>query len=292
MRFRQCFAAVLLLAFSSGKAEEAPTTPSRTWIGLPFPAPLDVSLNAEIGFLGVLSHVIQLGRNGTLVDYVHDGGQNNLYAFTRFSADVTYAQHHTFTALYQPLDLQTQELLRRDIVVNDQRFPAGTPMRFGYGFPFWRLSYMYDFEASPDEELAIGASLQLRDATITFASQDGTLLRTEQNIGPVPLVKFRGRHTFSNRMWVGGELDGIYAAGRGITGSRNDFIGSLLDASLRAGMELTPAADIYLNVRVLAGGAKGTDESFPPPGDGFTRNWLYTMTVSLGFQLKAARSPR
>ncbi|MFN0061635.1 MAG: hypothetical protein ACKVPX_03860 [Myxococcaceae bacterium] len=277
-----------LLMMGSARAEEL----NPKWLGLPFEAPIDLSFSTEIGFVGVLSHVIQFGRSGTEVDYLNDGAQNTLFPWTRFSADVTIAKRHTLVALYQPLDLETKQLLRRDIVVDDQLFPAGTPTNFGYSFPFWRLSYMYDFRPEPDQEIGIGVSLQIRNSTITFASADGTLLRSNENIGPVPVVKFRARHTFANRMFIGTEIDGFYASGRIITGSGNDFIGSLLDASLRAGMALGPAADVFLNVRFLGGGARGLEENTLGPGDGFARNWLYTFTVSLGFQLKATQARR
>ena len=256
----------------------------------PAEAPVDFTLGAELGFVGVLSNVIQYSHSGTSFNYVSEGGENNLFPWSRLTADVTIAHRHTLVALYQPLDLNTQAVLNRDVVVDGLRFPAGTAAKLGYGFSFYRLSYLYDFDPSPDDELAVGASLQIRNASISFASGDGSLLRTNDNIGPVPIVKFRARHTFHNKLWIGTEVDGFYASGRFITGSSNDFIGSIVDASVRGGLLLTPVLDTFINFRLLAGGARGTDQFHTGPGDGFSRNWLYTFTVSLGVQLRIAEN--
>jgi len=234
----------------------------------------------------VLSHVIQFGRNGTEVDYLSDGGQGNLFPFSRLSADLTLGKRHTITALYQPLDLRTSQLLPRDLVIDDALFPAGTPTDFRYGFPFWRLTYLYDLLPSPDDELGVGAGVQIRNATITFASQDGTVFRSNENIGPVPLLKVRFRKAIGKGWWLGAEADGLYASGRIITGSNNDFLGSILDASLRSGVEIMPSVDVFVNLRGLMGGARGQEEDATGPGDGYTRNWLYTFSASLGVSLR------
>ena len=45
-------------------------------------------LNAELGFLGVLDHRLQLGRQGTYVDLRRDVGQDTLFVFGRVSSDL------------------------------------------------------------------------------------------------------------------------------------------------------------------------------------------------------------
>lgn len=256
------------------------------WLFTPT-APLGLALHAEVGFLGVLSHRIQLGRDGTEVDYLTDGGQNTLFPFFRFSADVRFLKRNTIVLLYQPLELVTRQLLPRDLVVDQETFRAGTPVDFQYGFSFWRISYLYDFFwADPRKELAIGVSLQVRNARITFASGDGTQFRGNEDIGPVPVLKLRSRYTFDNNLWLGAEVDGFYAGTPGFNGSANQFIGAILDGSLRMGMEVTPAIDAFLNARVVLGGAVGTEKRPTPPADGYVSNWLYTMSLSVGFSLK------
>jgi hypothetical protein len=255
-------------------------------------APVGLALHAEVGFVGVLSHRIQLGVGGSQVNYLTDAAQNTLFPFLRFSADVRFLKRHTAVLLYQPLELATSQTVRRDLVIDSETFRAGTPVDFFYGFSFWRLSYLYDFLwAQPGKELAVGVSLQIRNARITFGSRDGTQFRSNEDIGPVPVLKVRGRYTFENRLWLGLEVDGFYAGSPGFNGSDNQFVGAILDGSLRVGVELTRSIDAFLNVRTILGGAVGTERRPTPPSDGYTNNWLYTVSLSLGFSLKTPARP-
>ena len=240
----------------------------------------------ELGFLDVTGHTIQFDSEGTKFDYVDEGGQGVLFPFSRYTAELNLSGRHNIIFLIQPLDIRTEALLQRDIVVDKLTFPAGTPVDLRYGFTFYRMSYLYDLAKANNKELAFGLSLQIRNATISFASPDGKLFRINEGIGPVPIFKFRSRHPFNNGMWFGTEVDGFYASGKYITGGDSDFEGAILDASLRLGFELTDYLDSFLNVRYIGGGAKGTDEGASGPGDGFTNNWLHTISISLGSYLR------
>ena len=201
---------------------------------------------------------------------------------------MSFLKRHTVVLLYQPLELATSQILPRDLVIDKETFRAGTPVDFLYGFSFWRLSYLYNFLwAQPGKELSVGLSLQIRNARITFASRDGTQFRSNEDIGPVPILKVRSRYTFENKLWLGAELDGFYAGSPGLNGSDTNFIGAIFDGSLRIGTELTPAIDGFLNLRTIFGGAVGTERNPAPPADGFVSNWLYTFSASVGFTLKA-----
>jgi hypothetical protein len=272
-------------------APPPPTAPPQapaSWLERPLFRPyrwLALRGVAELGTLGVLAHTIQFGSDGTELDYVREGGQDNLFLFARISAEAELFSRHKIILLYQPLDVQTTALLRRDVVIDDQLFPSGTPMSFRYGFDFVRASYLFDFFADEGTELAVGLSFQVRNATIDFASQDGTLFRGRRDIGPVPILKARGRYTFSGGFFTGFEADAFWASGRFITGTTNDFEGAIYDVSLRAGVPLTGFASTFVNLRYLGGGARGVEEDRPGPGDGFTENWLHTLSLSLGFEL-------
>lgn len=248
--------------------------------------PYDFRGGIEIGLVDVVSHTIQFGENGTEFDYVTEGGQDIFFRYNRLTAELALGGRHNLILLFQPLDIQTEALLSRDVVIDDLLFPANTPVQLRYGFDFWRLSYLYDFWKQKDRELAIGLSLQIRNASISFRSYDGTLFRINQNVGPVPIFKFRTRIPFKNGFWFGSEIDGFYASGKYITGSENDFVGSILDASVRLGFVLSRSFDSFLNVRYIGGGARGTEENDPGPGDGYTNNWLHTVAVSLGIYIK------
>lgn len=239
----------------------------------------------EMGFVDPISHTIQFGNAGTRFDYVEDGGQDVLFPTMRMSVETTLRGAHTFIFLYQPINLETKETLRTDLRVDDVVFPAGTPMDFRYGFDFYRASYLYDFwNRSPEEELSVGGGLQLRNAIIDFASADGSLRRTNRDVGPVPLLKARLQKSLVDQWWWGIEADGMYAPVKYFNGGRSDVEGAILDASLRIGYRVARPLDLFLNVRYLGGGAKGTSEADAErgPGDGYTSNWLHFWASTVG----------
>jgi hypothetical protein len=246
---------------------------------------VEFTLATEIGFIDVVSHRLQQDSDGTYFDYVEQGGQEIFFPFWRMSAEFAFSERHNLIFLYQPLDLRSQVRLDRDVVVDGGTFSEGTAVDLRYGFDFYRLTYHYDLAPSPDLEIGVGGGFQMRDAVIVFTAVDGSLRRDDRDLGPVPLLKFRGRLDTDSGAWFGTEIDGFYASSRIINGStESSFSGAILDANLRAGATLSPGLDAFLNLRYLGGGGDGDSPDDPTePGDGFTRNWLHTVTLSLGF---------
>lgn len=239
---------------------------------------------AELGFLAVLSHKVQFSNNGTYINYVEEGGQDVLFPVSRLSLELEIKEKHTITFLYQPLRLESTALPDRDLVIDDLTFPAGTGVHFLYNFPFFRLSYMRQLLSGNEKfDFALGGSLQIRNATIAFESTDGTLFRSNRDIGPVPVLKFRTRYNVNNLTYTEVEADGFYAPISYLNGSDNEVVGAILDASLRQGLKVSDEVGAFLNLRYLAGGAVGTSEDEPGPGDGYVKNWLHFMTLTAGF---------
>ncbi len=246
---------------------------------------LKLSGVAELGYLGVMSHKVQFSNSGTYINYVSEGGQDVLFPVSRLSLELEIKDLHTITLLYQPLRLETTTLLNRDLVIDDLVFPAGTSVDFLYNFPFYRISYMK--ELVPRNEkfgFAFGASLQIRNATINFESTDGSLFRSNRDIGPVPVLKFRTRYNYSDLTYTEMEADGFYAPISYLNGSDNEVVGAILDASLRQGLKVTDEVGAFLNLRYLGGGAVGTSDNETGPGDGYVKNWLHFLTVTCGFK--------
>jgi hypothetical protein len=263
--------------------EEAPAEEPAS--SVPFVQVLAV---AEFGFLGVPAHTIQFGKTGSVVNLVTEGGQDNLAPFGRVSTELTLGGAHTIIFLYQPLELRTNAVFERDITIDSLVFPEGTPVDVRYGFDFWRLGYHYNFFADePGMELSLGLGLQIRNAAIEFTSSDGTLRRTNHDIGPVPLIKLRGRYTWQDvGVWLGGEVDGFYAPIKYLNGKGSDVVGAIIDLSARAGYNVWGPMDVFLNVRYLAGGAEGTGTPDGPGSDGWVANWLHFISVTLGVELR------
>jgi len=243
-----------------------------------------ISAQAELGALAVLSHKVQFGSDGTYFNYVRYGGQDNLYFFSRFSAELKIAERHSVVFLYQPLALETRSQLERDLRVDEARFAEGSGVTFRYGFPFYRVSYLYDVLSDERRELAFGVSAQIRNATIEFEEINGSRFKSYRDIGFVPLLKARGSYTWPKGEFVGFEIDGIYAPIRGANGSDNEITGALLDASIRAGVAWLDRSRLFVNLRYITGGStgQGDPEAF---SDGYAKNWLHIMTLSLGAEI-------
>ncbi len=239
---------------------------------------------AEIGYVAVLKHRIQFSNSGTEIDYVKEGGQDNLYPVQRFSLEAQFNPKNTIILLYQPLRIESQALLERDLVIDELVFPQGTGVNFLYNFPFYRISYLREFLSNNDKyDFAFGLTVQIRNATIAFQSQDGTLFRRNADVGIVPTFKLRTRANLNERLYLELEADGIYAPVSYLNGSDSEVVGAILDASTRIGYQVTPSVNTFLNLRYLGGGAVGTSSNPTGPGDGYVKNWLHFLTVTTGF---------
>jgi len=245
-----------------------------------------VGLTAEIGTVKALSHRIQFSKNGTMFDYVADGGQDILFPFTRLTADLDLGDRHSVVLLYQPLTLTSQIQLQDDLVVDNGTFTAGSALDLKYGFDFYRASWLYDLQADPAREFALGLSLQLRNADIQFNADDGELRRVNRDLGPVPILKLRTRQPLKGAAWWGLEVDGFYAPIKYINGSDTDVVGAIADVSFRVGVPLEFGGEAFLNLRYVGGGAEGTSQRYDGPGDGYVENWVHFVALSVGLSLR------
>ena len=262
--------------------------------------PIDLALTGEVGYVKVLTHTIAIGDPLTndQFDYVTQGGQELLAPFYRFTSELTIGGQHTIVFLYQPLELVTQSRFDSDVTLDGVTFEAGQIVDITYSFPFYRVSYLYDFVPGDALELAAGLSLQLRNASLRFESFDSASNEDElvigQNLGPVPIIKVRAGYHFPGGPIPGAfvefEADGFYASSAFINGASYDFTGSIFDASLRAGFTPQPGFELFANVRGLGGGGSGTRgdarEFWTESIDGYTDNFLTTLSVTLGARLR------
>ncbi|MEQ1570343.1 MAG: hypothetical protein ABMA64_32210 [Myxococcota bacterium] len=246
--------------------------------------PYEVELNAEVGFLAPVAHTVQFSNAGDELDYVRDGGQDNLFPLFRPTAAVRWRKH-TFTGVWQPLDLRTTVVLDRPLQVDAVSFPAGAPIDLRYGFSFWRGSWGYRVIDTDTTELSLGLGLQIRNATIAFTSVDGSRSETNRDIGPVPLLELEVRRRFDAGTFLEAEVDGFYAPIKYLNGRDVDVVGAIADIQLRGGLELAPPTSAWLGLRYLGGGASGTG-SVDGTGDGYTENWLHFLTLTVGFRLR------
>ena len=107
----------------------------------PFENQANVGLQVDYGRLFVNSHDIQFGGNGTRIDLVEDAGQNNLFEFYRFTA-VVKKEIHTLALIYQPIFLESVDVVRSTLVIDERNISEGTPIDMSYN-SYTRLSYWY-----------------------------------------------------------------------------------------------------------------------------------------------------
>lgn len=253
-----------------------------------------IGATAELGVVKVWYHTLQFGQNTTVFDWVKNGGQEILFPFKRLTADLTLFRRHDIVFLYQPLTIPTTSRVPDDltggILIEDRTFDPGEGLDLKYGFDFWRVSYLYNFLAGPRARVGAGASLQLRNASIVFKSTNGEAVTVNQNLGPVPALKVRAEYRWPVGLFVGLEADGLYASSAYINGADFDFEGSILDASLRAGLAVAKQADVFLNLRFLGGSATGTaskeDPKWTEGESGYSDNRLATTSLTLGLRLR------
>jgi len=246
--------------------------------------PYAIELNAELGALLPMAHRVQFGSEGDPLDYVADGGQDNLFPFARPTARLAW-RRQAFTLVWQPLDLRTTTTLDRSLRVDDLVFPANRPIDLRYGFSFWRLSWGHHVTQRDDLQVALGLGLQVRNATIGFTSVDGSLSEFNRDIGPVPLLELEVRKRFDSGVLLEAEVDGFYAPIKYLNGRGVDVEGAIADIQLRTGLALAEPYDAWLGLRYLGGGASGTGTP-DGTGDGYTENWLHFLTLSLGVRVR------
>lgn len=267
----------MLLPYAAALAVASPSLndPQRTY---------RVELDAELGLLAPIAHTVQFGSDGDVLDYVAEGGQDNLFPFARPTAALEWRRQR-FVLLWQPLDLRTTAVLDRPLRVDDRTFPADRPLDLRYGFSFWRLSWGHAVRAGERESLRLGLGLQIRNATIGFTTVDGQISETNRDIGPVPLLEIEWRRAFDDGVLLEAEADGFYAPIKYLNGRGVDVVGAIADVQLRAGLELAPPTSVFLGLRYLGGGASGTGTP-DGTGDGYTSNWLHFFVVTLGARVR------
>ena len=99
---------------SAGADDKVGEEDERTLLNRP-DARAEVRLVGELGFLAVARHTIEIGEGGSRIDYVKEGGQDNLFAVARLSGELAIGRH-TIVFLYQPLNIVAVENARRDLV--------------------------------------------------------------------------------------------------------------------------------------------------------------------------------
>ena len=186
--------------------------------------PVQIAFEVESGALKVLYHTYRVGAGSSTFNFVTQGGQEILFPFERLTASTTLIDRHQIRFLYQSLELNTRITARENFTIDNVSFNTGDVVDITYGFPFYRFTYLYDFLPG-ESELALGAALQFRNASISFTSADGTKRAISQNLGLVPALAVSGRFPFATHFFAAFDATGIYASSAFFNGANFSFEG-------------------------------------------------------------------
>lgn len=229
-------------------------------------------VETEQGTIALVHHTYQNGANNSEFDFIKQGGQNNLYPFSRYTVGATIEENHRLWFTYQPLELKTSVEFVTNVTIGSQLFEAGNPVDLTYSFPFYRMTYTYDLLGKYDNAyLGVGLALQIRNASILFKEVNGQDLYVSQNVGLVPALAIYSEYVFPFGLTLSADIAGSYASSAIINGADFEFEGSILDASLRMSYLVKEGYSLFANARFFGGTANGTSENV---GDTWTDNVL------------------
>jgi hypothetical protein len=243
-----------------------------------------VEVQTELGVLGVINHRIMYSRENTHFDYVKEGAQDNLVTYQRYSASMKMDDGALVRFVYQPLELRSRANLKRDILVDNVPFAAGTPTRFVYSFPYYRGTYLWETVNSERSTLHLGLGLQIRNARTEFQTLDGETLVSNRGVGPVPLLALAFRYRLSSSLDLEFEAEGNHASSAIFNGDDEDeTTGALVDSSLKLSSQINQRFRTFASLRYISGGSRGTTRDRDnPTSDGYSSNWIDLAAVSLG----------
>lgn len=250
-------------------------------------------VETEQGTIGILSHTYQngnaKGENPTF-DFVKQGGQDNIYPFSRYAVGASIADSHRVWLTYQPLNLVTNVSFQSPVTIGDMTFNSasgGDSMELTYSFPFFRATYTYDLLSKFDNAyLGVGLALQIRNASIRFIPVDGSDAYVAQNVGLVPALALYSEYRFPFGLTLSADIAGSYANSSFFNGATYAFSGSILDASLRMAYDLPNGFGIFGTLRYFGGTSDGTSgkaaETWTESTERYSSNNIATMTASAG----------
>jgi len=151
---------------------------------------------------------------------------------------------HSLSILYAPLSLNGEGSVDQDIFFNGVTFPANASLQALYTFNSYRLTYRFELVSSKKWQVGIGLTAKIRDAEIKV--EDATQSSSKTDLGFVPLIHFRVKWAFVDKMGLLLEADAL--ASPGGQGRAEDVLLALL---------FNPSQNVALKLgyRIVEGGA-------------------------------------
>lgn len=225
-----------------GPTPVAPPPGPRAWL-------LDSLLvDFEVGAAYLFQNDGRYGANGTSYTAAEVGQQRNLAVALRLAIEARIARH-TLIATWAPLDLTTRTTLTRDLTFQTTTFADKTVVDHRYLFDGYRLSYLFGLVQGSRFTLGVGASVQIRNASVEFRTVDTTpaVFAVERDIGVVGAFRVRARFD-AGVLYAQADVDFFNTFGLGLPAG-------IHDVALTLGIPVIPGLDFLLRLRLVGGGA-------------------------------------
>lgn len=205
----------------------------------------------EIGPAYLFQNDGRYGANGTQYTAAEVGQQRNLVIAQRLALEARIARH-TVIATWAPLDLTTRTTLTRDLTFRGTTLANQSVVDHRYLFDGYRLSYLFELVQASRFTFGVGASLQVRNASVEFRTVDASpaVFLVERDIGLVGALKARARFD-AGLLYAQADIDFFNTFGLGLAGG-------IHDVALTLGMPVMKGFDVLLRLRLVGGGANVT----------------------------------
>ena len=195
---------------------------------------------------------------GDIISLQKDIGFNSYSTFTG-KLDWKFTRKNHFYVTGTPFDQSRQTVLQRTIVFQGQTFNVGVLTKVNLNAPLIAPGYQYDISRRKREHIGIAIQIDLFPSNASFfaAAQvnnnNQTISAKKSLLAPIPVAgpQFRFYLTDSPRLFVEGNLYGMYLFGYGNFISTTDDIGVTLTKhlSLNAGYQLGTRLNVNVDAK-------------------------------------------
>lgn len=167
-------------------------------------------------------------------------GQTGYY---RIEAEGSVGQKGLWRLVYAPLEIQYTSTATESTSFNGKTFSAGEELKTKFKFNSYRAGYLYQIHKGADGSgFWVGGMIKVRDAEIRVkgASEETGY----PNVGPVPLLSFKGVWVLAQSWQLVSQLDGAASPQ-----------GRAFDGTLEFSYSFSGKAGVGFGGRFLEGGA-------------------------------------
>lgn len=198
---------------------------------------------------------------GTRVDLVDAIGHGPWPSVRLTWVTPGFGQGQQWRVALAPLDFEEDGRFAAPVAFNGAAFAPG-PVRVGYRFNSWRVSYRWPVLQTANWQWHAGITANVRDAEISF-SQPG-VAAAKDNVGVVPLLHVAGEARYGD--WR------VSVDGDGLASPQ----GRAFDIGARLGYAFSPATEAFVGLRTLEGGGDNDD----------VYNFAWFNQASLGLRIR------